>query len=647
MNSYKIGRWELGCIVFNSLIHKIFTMYPKIFFDISSSAGWLTSAFAGVVFLLILVFTLKLYSPFCATGPIDALRAHNKNLLAKIVSYIAIIYFAFSFIYTLASVCNALKVASFVSSPMWFTALFILLAAIVCMLCGKGAIYRVHSLSVLSIGTAAVSIALLSLKYADIYNLFPILGSGAQNVFARGLKTLFLYMDILIIFFLPTGKINYSFSKTVFVSALLAVLINITIVLSICLNAPFELTQNIDLPIYPLTKASSFGKVPLRLDTLYHIAMITSAILYISLALSVILRLIKKLSYKPKRVVASVLCILLCFSLCGCYDHSEVEENAYVIALGIDQGESARFKYTFQISNPLELGNNIGGHKMTDETKSAEVKNNTVDNIIVEANDYPMATDMLKSILSKEARLSHLKLIVFSFDVACKGMLDHSALLLHEREVRPGSNLCLAASAADYLTSVKPTLEESTVRYYELFFRNRSVPYAPVTELRDFVGRSLDSGYDATAPVVGSDGLSGMGIFSDGALKSILTPREVVIYKMLCGDLSGASVETGDKSYFISSRKKSKIYADFSSSAPTIHVTAYIDENSSAAATPQLINTLTSDAIALLNKLAAYNCDILGFGRLKKRECLTQNDWEQTNFDILYEKCNFNVRILP
>lgn len=645
MKPYNIGRWELGSIVFNSLIYKIFTMYTGEFSNISASAGWLTAVFTGAVFLLFLSIALKLYSPCSDKGLINSLRAHNKNLAAKIVLYITIIYFSFSLIYSTVSVCHALKFASFVSSPLWFTALFILLAAIVCTLCGRGSVYRIHSLSALGIGIAAIVISIFSLKYADVYNLFPILGSGTQNVFGKGLKTLFLYSDIFVIFFLPTGERNYSFSKTVFISALFAVLVNIAVVFAICLNSPFELAQKISLPIYPLTKTSAFGKVPLRLDTAYHVAMITSAVLYIALALSILLRLIKKLSLRPKKAVASLLCILLCFSLCGCYDHSEVEENAYVIALGIDKGESEKFKYTFQISNPLGSGGSIGGEEKPDESNSEDDKNKTVDNIIIEANDYRIATDKLKSVLSKEARLSHLKLIVFSFDVASEGMLDHSELLLHEREVRPGSDLCLAASASDYLTSVKPTLEESTVRYYELIFRNKDIPYAPVTELRDFVGRSLDKGYDATVPVAGRDGLSGIGIFSDGVLKSVLSPDEVIIYKMLCGDLSGASVQVGDKSYFISSRKKSKIYADFSSSRPLIRITAYIDESSSPP--PELINTLSSDASALLGKLAAYDCDILGFGRLKKKECLTQNDWNNANFGNLYTKCEFDTRILP
>lgn len=646
--THNIGKWELGCLVFNSLIYKIFTKYPYKFSEISGSAGWVTSVFAGMVFLLLLAIALKLYSPVSEVGLVESLRLRNKNKTAKIVAAFAIAYFIFSLLYAVATVCSALKVVSYVASPVWFTGLFLLLAAIVTVVCGRGSVFRIHSLSVLGIGIAAATIALFSLKYADIYNLTPILGKGPENVFGKGLKTLFLYSDILIIFFLPKGERNYSFSKTVFVSALLAVLLNITIVLAISLNSPYELAQKISLPIYPLTKTSAFGKAPLRLDTIYHTAMIVSAILYISLALSILVKLIKNLSFKPKKVMAAVFCVLLCFSLCGCYDHSEVEENAYVIALGIDKGESERFKYTFQISNPLQSGGSIGAEeKASENSKKEDDKNKTVDNIIVEAIDYRTATDKLKCILSKDARFSHMRLIVCSLDVAREGMLEHSELLLYEREVRPGSNLCLANSASDFLISVKPTLEENTVRYYELFFRNRNIPYAPVTELRDFVGRGLDSGYDAVIPIAGNTGLSGMGMFSNGKLKAELGSDEVILYKMLCGDLKGVAMQSGDKSYLVSSKKKPKISADFSLTAPIITISIYLESAENNRLSPELVGSLTAQTETFLYKTSSLKCDIFGLGRKLKRRCLTQRDWESLNFDDLLQKCEFRVKILP
>ncbi len=55
MNEHNyIGKWELGCIVVNSVIYKILTGYSKIFTDCGGAAAWITAAFYGIVFLILL-----------------------------------------------------------------------------------------------------------------------------------------------------------------------------------------------------------------------------------------------------------------------------------------------------------------------------------------------------------------------------------------------------------------------------------------------------------------------------------------------------------------------------------------------------------------------------------------------------------------
>ena len=55
-----LGKWELGCMVFNSCLYKIFTTYPRSFGQISGSAGWLTALYTGLIFLAVLFLLLTL-----------------------------------------------------------------------------------------------------------------------------------------------------------------------------------------------------------------------------------------------------------------------------------------------------------------------------------------------------------------------------------------------------------------------------------------------------------------------------------------------------------------------------------------------------------------------------------------------------------
>lgn len=627
----QMTRWELLCIVFNSLVYKLFTHSAEVYEKCGGSAGWITAIFSGGVFLLVLWLLLKVYSPISKISL-------SEN---KIAAVFMVVYFALSVCYSLYMVCSALKTVVYVKSPIWFIGLFFVISAGIIVLCGCKAIRRLHSLCTIGTGVVLIAISLLSLRYADVFNLTPILGKGAGSVFLKGLSALFMFSDIVVIFFLPKGEGNYNFSKTVMTGAISAVVVNIVVVLAFSLNTSYELADKIILPLYPLTKTANLGKLPVRLDAIYQISLCSSSLLYISLASHLLIKGAITISKRAKRAGASLLCLLLCFSLCGCFDAREVEEKAYVIALGIDNGESDKYKYTFQISNPLESGGSIGAEEKGEE-KSNEEKNKTVDNIIIEAADYYSAMDKLKSLTAKEVDISHIKVIVYSIPVAQNDGLAHGELLLAEREIRPGTNLCIVENAEDFLKSVNPTLEESTVRYYELYFRERDLPYAPHTELRDFVGRSKDAGYDAVVPIASENGLCGMGAFSNGVLKETLSGDEVLIYKLLIGDIRQASIKVGENTVIIESDSSPKIRVSQNGDAVNFDIEVFIKTDNPST---EIQSYLKAEAEKLLYKTALTSSDIMGLGRYIKRKSLTQEKWESVDWDTLLQKSTFSVEI--
>ena len=57
---------------------------------------------------------------------------------------------------------------------------------------------------------------------------------------------------------------------------------------------------------------------------------------------------------KIKAFILSLLFFLLTF-LSGCYDLKEIDETAYIVALGIDKGKDKNFSYTFQFTSPLAI----------------------------------------------------------------------------------------------------------------------------------------------------------------------------------------------------------------------------------------------------------------------------------------------------
>ena len=56
-------------------------------------------------------------------------------------------------------------------------------------------------------------------------------------------------------------------------------------------------------------------------------------------------------TFKKSFTLFLILTILL-FSLSGCYNQNSIDKLAYVVAIGLDNGENNKLKLSFQISVP-------------------------------------------------------------------------------------------------------------------------------------------------------------------------------------------------------------------------------------------------------------------------------------------------------
>ncbi len=275
-----------------------------------------------------------------------------------------------------------------------------------------------------------------------------------------------------------------------------------------------------------------------------------------------------------------LLFFLLIPTLSGCYDDKEIDETAYIIALGIDKGDNENYSYTFQFSSPLSLSNGESGEGSSQEGSEKQGKsdeNSTVSNLVIDAPDFYIAKNMTNNFLSKNVDMSHLKLIVFSSQIDAGGVEDHSQLLLHEREIRPHTAIAVAVtSAGEYIENVNPELESNTSKYYELMSLRSNNVYAPAKRLHDFVDDMAAKNSDSVLPIAvngkelknfPSDNsisgwitphssqissshsvLSGMAIFKDGKLSGAMDGDSAMIFNILNRSIKNCTITVASQS---------------------------------------------------------------------------------------------------
>lgn len=160
--------------------------------------------------------------------------------------------------------------------------------------------------------------------------------------------------------------------------------------------------------------------------------------------------------------------IIFCAVAFSGYLHEQdINDLAYVIAIGFDVGNDDKLKLTFQISIPS--ANSSGSSGGGDGSSSSEKGVSDTLNQTVECNSFNSGLNTANNIISKRLNLSHCKFIIFSEELASQGISDYIYTLENNIELRSNCNILVSTSTAEeFINSSTPILEHSTSKYYEI-----------------------------------------------------------------------------------------------------------------------------------------------------------------------------------
>lgn len=384
--------------------------------------------------------------------------------------------------------------------------------------------------------------------------------------------------------------------------------------------------------------------------------------------------------------------LLAASMLCGCFDNREIDETAYIIAIGIDRTENSDFSYTFQFSKPISGGSPESGE--SEGGGEGQSANKSVTNITVTAPDFYVAKNMTNNFLAKNIDMSHLKLIAFSKDIDPSGLSRHSQFLLREREIRPHTAVAVSRQTAkEYIESVNPDLEANTAKYYELMALRSNNVYAPDKTLSDFVDEISSHGKASALPLASiadkdtsskkpqtDDGLwvssesavltakqsdfRGMAIFRDGVMTGTMDGDSAMLYNILNKNIQNAVITVRSPfnradtfSFRISVNDPARYAIDTSTAPCRISVSQALGIEFLGSKIPdgfespeQLFafvrSVIKSEMTEFLADISHHKrADILKIGDHFKKNFITQQQWEDANWSKIYETAKYNVNI--
>jgi spore germination protein KC len=176
---------------------------------------------------------------------------------------------------------------------------------------------------------------------------------------------------------------------------------------------------------------------------------------------------------KFKKMSMSIV-LLLCFTMFqGCMDKTELEDVAYVAAIGLDKGAGRNLRITFQITNPKVIGGGRSGGGGNEQ--KAEV-------VSVDAPSLVTARDLISVSTTRRISLAHAKVVIAGEKLARdESFFRHLEGSLRDKEMRRIMTLIVSEEdAEEFIKSNNPLLEDRMQKYYEFMSRRwKDTGYVP------------------------------------------------------------------------------------------------------------------------------------------------------------------------
>ena len=375
-----------------------------------------------------------------------------------------------------------------------------------------------------------------------------------------------------------------------------------------------------------------------------------------------------------KKIFIIILIIMFFVAFSNSYKALNIDNLAFVVAIGIDSTDTNKFKITFQFVNPPS----------TNEGSIQEAK---ILEDAVEATSIPNALNIMNSYLARKLDLSHCRNIIFSEAVAKQGISNHIYTLMNDVQVRPTSNIIVTTCTANvYIKNSIPSLETSITRYYDIFtnsskytgyvsnatigdFYNALVcnscePYAilgGVTSSK-FTGSQSNFSNDSeiksgSSPISGTRPAEniGMAVFKDDKLIGELNSMETVCFHILRNNINSFLISIpnpNDKNsnldILLIPKKDTKIKVEIINNAPYVKINSsfsakiYSMNENSDYLEPSTLSAISNSCNKYLENVISdylyktaleFKSDINGIGKYAL-SCFKTNE----------EFCNYNWR---
>lgn len=389
-----------------------------------------------------------------------------------------------------------------------------------------------------------------------------------------------------------------------------------------------------------------------------------------------------------KKLFIVVIIIIFLIAFSASYTSSNIGNLAVVVAIGLDVSDTNKIKVTFQFIKPSSV---------SDSGTSEQVEPTLFS---IDSSSISNAINLMNTNIGKDVNLSHCKLIVFSEELASKGISEEIYTLSNNTEVRPSANIVISKSdAITYLKNSKPTLESLIAQYYEVFVNSSQFtgfnsnatigdflysmtcdacdPYAMLGGISTQDSNSLANASDSKntnlhsnfSPASGQyiSENTGLAIFKKDKLVGELNAIENLCFMLIDNKVNGFLISVPnpkDSNSFVdvyfTPIANTSIDAKIVNNSPYIKIDCKIsgrvyslDKNTNYS-DPEILEELSNSCSNYLEAIISdylyktskvFNSDINKLGKYIRKNFLTESEYKNYNWADRYQDSFFEVKV--
>ena len=327
---------------------------------------------------------------------------------------------------------------------------------------------------------------------------------------------------------------------------------------------------------------------------------------------------------------------LLVINLTGCYGNSDINKLAYLMAIGIDNGE-----YTFQFANPINFVGKENGF-------GSEAENSSLKTVTVSGDSLFEAFSVAQSRITKTIDTSYLKLLLFN-KLYKNGNIG-SDLRAIEQSPNFHKDVYVAVcenSCKEFLEEITTPLEINPAKYYENIFNVRYNEYSSAVNLKSSCNKYV------IMPVVTKNKIAyKSAVVKDGMITDITEMQDGKMYNIISGNLKefGYFLKTPKCDLRLYSNTKPRTVIKDKTVAVTFTYDCEVLENTLNTDMTTIKEAVKEQLTANINEFykkyyKETDCDVFYYKKLYKKRFLTNKEWDKFNSSVSPNQLNFKVTV--